>query len=734
MKKLQKILSTLILAMALTFTSAGRVSAIQSTLFVKWDAGGSNNGTSWINAYTDLQDAIASANSGDEIWVATGTYKPGMNRSDTFTLKNGVAIYGGFNGTETSRNDRDPAIYITTLCGDIGTDGDQSDNSYHVVSANSVDSTAVLDGFVITAGNANNVNSTPGDMGGGMFNDASSPTLAHLIFSNNRAGYGGGIYDRNGSNPSLTNVTFDSNSSYLFGSGMYNVNSSPALMDVLFINNNSSDTINGGGMFNAYNSNPILMNVTFSNNSAVWDGGGMYNEENSSPTLTNVTFTGNSAYYGAGMHNLMYSSPILTNVTFIDNSAVYSGGGMLDNMYSSPSLTDVIFSNNSVVSGDGGGIRNDNSSNPTLTNVTFSGNSAAGGGGGILNAGSSNPSLINVTLSGNSAYAGGGMYNYHWSSPTLTNVTFSGNTATYGGGMFNYEASFPVIKNSVFWGDGVEISNNQYAGSLVLIDDTLIQGGCPAGATCNHILITDPLLGPLANYGGFTETIPVTAGSPVIDVGNDATCAITDQRGVVRPQGSHCDLGAYESEQITLLSQASYDGWVLESNKGSGKGGSVNISSTALYIGDNATDRQYRAILSFDTSTLPTGAIVTGVIIRLKSQRFVGANPFTILGNLQVDIRAGPFGDDPSLQTDDFQAVASQSNLGKIPKTPVNGWYSATWTSRIIPYINMNGLTQLRLRFNKSNNNNFRADYMKFYSGEVSSANRPQLIIYYYLP
>ena len=73
-----------------------------------------------------------------------------------------------------------------------------------------------------------------------------------------------------------------------------------------------------------------------------------------------------------------------------------------------------------------------------------------------------------------------------------------------------------------------------------------MQGGCPAGSTCTNIITTDPLLGTLGNYGGFTQTIPLLAGSSAIDTGNDAVCPATDQRGVTRPQGAHCDIGAYE--------------------------------------------------------------------------------------------------------------------------------------------------------------------------------------------
>jgi len=184
---------------------------------------GSGNCSSWANACT-LQTALAGAASGDEIWVKMGVHYPGSNRTDTFTLKNGVALYGGFAGTETSRDQRDWQANLTILSGDIdqndtNTDGNyiaetwddiQGNNAYHVVTGNGSNNTAVLDGFIITAGQANG--SFPHYYGGGMYNSSSNPTLTNVTFSGNSATFGGGMYNNNNSNPTLTNVTFSGNS------------------------------------------------------------------------------------------------------------------------------------------------------------------------------------------------------------------------------------------------------------------------------------------------------------------------------------------------------------------------------------------------------------------------------------------------------------------------------------------------------------------------------------------
>src|SRR5262249_27854139 len=161
----------------------------------------------------------------------------------------------------------------------------------------------------------------------------------------------------------------------------------------------------------------------------------------------------------------------------------------------------------------GGGMYN-SSSSPTLTNLTFSGNSAYffGDGGGMYNA-SSSPTLTNVTFSGNSAPSGGGVFN-ELGSPTLTNVTFSGNSAPSGGGVFNGDFCQPTLTNCILWGDsGGEIFND--FGASATVSYSVVQGGY--GGTGN--LNQDPLLAPLGDYGGPTQTMPLLPGSPAIDAG-----------------------------------------------------------------------------------------------------------------------------------------------------------------------------------------------------------------------
>ena len=438
------------------------------TLYAKPIATGTGNCTSWDDA-CGLQTALTEANIGDQIWVAAGTYIPTTPsaRFATFQLKTGVAIYGGFPADGGDWETRNWVANLTTLSGDIGTLSDSTDNSYHVVTGSGVTATAILDGFTISGGNANNT-ADPYNSGGGMYNASGHPTLTNVTFSGNSAAYlGGGMYNAN-SHPTLTNITFSTNSATLFGGGMFNINSSPALTNVTFSGNAADgDSGAGGGMFNDSSSNPALTNATFSGNTADVYGGGMVNS-GSHPTLTNVTFTENSAQQGGGMVNESNSTPILINVTFTENPA-FLGGGMYNN-----------------------------DSDPTLTNVTFSGNSAV--------------------------IFGGGMYNESNSTPMLTNAIVWGNTPTLD--QINNDSSTPIITYSD------------------------IQGGYTGIGNIN----VDPLLGPLANYGGFTQTHALLPGSPAIDAGdpNELNCPTTDQRGYPRPIDGDddgtpvCDMGAYE--------------------------------------------------------------------------------------------------------------------------------------------------------------------------------------------
>ncbi len=313
------------------------VEAAGTIIFVDTDATGAGTGTSWADAKTKLQDALEAALSGDQIWVAAGVYYPDEGSAPTdddplasFTLKNGVEIYGGFAGTESTLTERDWETNVTVLSGDI----DQNDmtdsngvvvdvadiagtNAYHVVTGGGTDSSAVLDGFTITAGRANGTGAN--SAGGGMYNNSSSPMLKNVSFTGNEAiGGGGGMYN-SASSSTLASVSFRGNLSGTLGGGIYIFGGNVTPSNVIFAGNSAGA---GGGMYIAYGVS-TLTNVSFAGNYAINDGGGMYNNL-SNLDLGNVTFTGNRAGSGGGIFN-EDNIMLLVNTILWNNQALTSG-------------------------------------------------------------------------------------------------------------------------------------------------------------------------------------------------------------------------------------------------------------------------------------------------------------------------------------------------------------------------------------------------------------------------
>lgn len=257
-------------------------------LYVDVDATGLGTCDSWTDACTDLQTAINSAVSGYEIWVAEGTYVPGVNRTDSFVPKPGVRVYGGFVGTETTRWQRDWNAHPTILSGEIG-GAAATDNCYHVVRADGANTTAMLNGFTITRGYAN-----------GAVND----------------GHGGGVRAVGGG-ISLVNVSLVDNYAGSYGGGIYT---------------DSPGTV-------------YAVNCRFVNNQAVMHGGGASIDANSGdPSIVlNAVFTGNTAWRGGGIavEGQVFApglQPRLVNLSLSGNSAGGEGGGIFTNTttYSPP--------------------------------------------------------------------------------------------------------------------------------------------------------------------------------------------------------------------------------------------------------------------------------------------------------------------------------------------------------------------------------------------------------------
>jgi probable HAF family extracellular repeat protein len=303
--------------------SLARVSE-PNVIYVDRSAKGTDDGTSWADAYTDLQDALTDAGtSGKDIWVAEGIYKPtdGNDRTVSFQLIDGVGVYGGFFGTELSLEQRNWRKYRTILTGDINQPGDANDNSYHVVKGAD---NAIIDGFTITAGNANGSGSN--SYGGGVYCNSASPTIDNCTIEGNKSSYvGAGMYNTNNS-VKLTNCVLRDNESSGSGGAIanYSPDCSGTLTNCVFYGNKANSR--GGAIFNN-SSSPTLTNCTFTNNEAGGGGGGITNWGFSDPVITNCIFWANTAGINPQIEDFGAANP---TVTYSDVQGGYNGTGNID--------------------------------------------------------------------------------------------------------------------------------------------------------------------------------------------------------------------------------------------------------------------------------------------------------------------------------------------------------------------------------------------------------------------
>ena len=492
---------------------------------------------------------------------------------------------------------------------------------------------------------------------------------------------------------------------------------------------------NGRGIYNekvSETSSPgeaTITNSIFAQNQQ----GGIHNQDGGLSIL-NSTFTGNDAEFGGAIKSS--GSALIFHSQFTDNTATQNGGAIANG--GTLKVSESTFSGNAAGI-NGGGIFNNGGFE--LAGSTFVNNSAVLFGGGVY--ASIELQMTNNTFHNNSAVQGGGIYFDSFTgliTSTFTSNTIAGNT---GGGLYlkrgHLQLFNNILANTVTGADCYVAENASLTGH-----HNLIETNSSSLNTCKVSAISgDPLLGSLADNNGLTQTMALRSGSPAINSGDDTTCPSTDQRGVKRPQGNGCDLGAYEYQYILTAtpfkSRGTQDGWILETNETSTQGGTINPTASTFSLGDNAKNRQYRAILSFNTASLPDNAVITGVVLKIKRQSVTGTNPFTTHGKIVIDVRKGAFSNNAALQSADFQAAASNPGVGLIANSSqAGGWYVCTTLKALAypyyPYINRTGITQLRLRFQLDDDNDAVADFLRFYSGNAIAANRPILVIEYYVP
>ncbi|MBL8878844.1 MAG: hypothetical protein JNG88_06955 [Phycisphaerales bacterium] len=470
--------------------------ARSETIFVAKFASGVNDGTSWADAFNDLQDALTAANDGDQIWIAAGVYTPappGGSRDAAFELKTGVAVFGGFAGFEATLSERDWEVNSALLCGDLNFDdgpdfSNREDNSYQVVRAVNLGPGARLDGVWVIAGHADG----PGfgavpesrDQGSGMnvydcaplienctftlnwsvnhgaLNDHGGATLVNCEFRNNySADFGAGLYVHHYSETRAFHCRFIDNYAVNHGAGTYSRSQDGALLENCVWINNRADR--GAGMYNAPSSASHIVNGLFTANSALF-GGGSY-VELSTPIFENCRFENNHGEFGGAGIQVTLGSPTILSSAFRNNDAGItvpggsggeggSGGGgiWVDGAGASPFIADCLFEDN--VASFGGGVYAIEVATPVVENCVFRGNRVHEAGG--VYAADSDCIVRNCLFEGNSAGdsdfpVGGGMSSY-FGSPTVENCRFVGNSAALGGGGMYCEGEAPRIFACVF--------------------------------------------------------------------------------------------------------------------------------------------------------------------------------------------------------------------------------------------------------------------------------------------
>jgi HYR domain len=504
-----------------------------ATWYVKTDGNDANAGTSWGAAFKTLQTAINAAVATDEIWVATGTYKPSMmyngatDRHKTFFINKNIKIFGGFPGTGTpNMANRNTTAFPTTLSGDLGMINNASDNAYHVLFIDHVGTDMWLDGCNIVQGNADVFNDPIHFAGGGIYNNGitlggSNPTIQYCRFENNLAINGAGMFnnakDGGYTAPVLLECVFASNSVGTgfpnYGGGMSNNGDNgvvtPILTNCVFQNNTSR---RGGGISNsAYNSgvaNPTLNNCTFTGNIAEEGGGifnNVFNNGTASPVLNDCAF--NTHLEGGAFANRITNgtaTPVFDHCTFTGNTG-YTGGAFqnnIDNAICSPTLTNCAFTNNHAVykggayyslavsSGAGNGV-----SNPVITDCTFTHNTTDNIAGNIDESGGAiyckdadkgltTPTITGSTFNNNSSEYGGAIWmNLNSPTPLIEQCTFTTNHATYQGGGVFFETNIGTdvaINNCTFTNNTAPYGGGMYLNStgvdaqlrLIMLRDT----------------------------------------------------------------------------------------------------------------------------------------------------------------------------------------------------------------------------------------------------------------------
>lgn len=518
--KLEKLFLTCIFTCFALFVSA------QGIIYVDADASGNNDGTSWQNAYVNLSQAIEAAESGDEVWVAAGIYYPTSQpnyeigstdpRFNHFTLKNGVKIMGGFAGDESSLEQRDLEANKTVLSGDIDQNDDiegegyvsdhtnvQGENSFKLFyfpEGSKIDTTAVLDGVILTGAVANK--DVYPYMGGAAFqcSDA-SPKVINCAFYGNYAMQAGGAIWINQSSMIIENCTFSGNYAEVHAGAVYFENTSASLKGCNFTNNTAKY---GGAVFiEGGQETSVIENSVFDHNNTLTGGNG-------------------------GGISISKAKVFMKNATFTNNTADSWGGGVVFHANCDVDMVNCIVNGNTAGTYGGGvGVHADNErANVRITNTKIQGNEALGaGGGGISFRKNGDGQLFNTLITGNkAAYETSGIDVIGSSVVDVINATIADNVSGIAAIRVKDADSKINIYNSIIWHSGSDIKYDD-AQKVSLQFTRTVDGDPNLETEENNIIEEEPFFLHAPGHGGESHTngnYALWGNSPLNNKGSNA--------------------------------------------------------------------------------------------------------------------------------------------------------------------------------------------------------------------
>ena len=580
----------------------------QQTYYVKYDASGSNNGSNWLDAFTNIQNALQVSEYGDQIWVAKGTYVPtsDTDRNKSFLIPIGVSLWGGFAGVETSINERNIQNNKTILSGEIGNQSTRTDNSFHVIGILGGDSLTVIDGFSIVAGNADGQDAggiLSRNHGGGILiatnnlNKISKPIINNCFFEKNRGLYGGAIACRGNSEfacvPRISNCSFAYNRGEVLGASIYkegiNLLGEPFIIQNCISTKNYCQQVAGG--FAIVNTSGLvrLKGCSFISDTGRLEVGGVYLETGNIRTRYEVdscNFTANYSLNGCGGMTQLVSGFALdtvevyiSNTTFLLNhNFVGAGGGFTSYSFSKFQRINVErcnFSNNFSQNGGGGiWIEGENGcySDVNVDQCFFLGNltGAVSAAGAFYYRGSSIEPLKNKSVFSNSVFMfNSGALSCIGTVPGITDTRVV-NCSFYRNGPVpflkhwkpglpsNYKSTMQIL-NSVIWepeADGVARVFYNNDPSNLTVYDYFVDHSIINLSTCNFNGI-DPCHEGMI-YGVWPDFIDSSGqlglipwpNNPGVNKGSNAVVdtfnLLKDFEGTNRVNCDTVDIGAYE--------------------------------------------------------------------------------------------------------------------------------------------------------------------------------------------